>query len=109
MCFGLVMALLYLSTRSLLVSMVAHSVSNGIAILVEFVTLQTSTSLPADILTEFRASWWLGTLCLVVSTPPGSGAFLAQQWPNSQTQLPYFANQGNPEELPQPLVTGEEP
>ena len=61
--FGLVMALLYLSTRSLLVSMVAHSVSNGIAILVEFVTLQTSTSLPADILTEFRASWWLGTLC----------------------------------------------
>jgi hypothetical protein len=106
--FGLVMALLYLSTRSLLVSMVAHSVSNGIASLVEFVTLQTSTTLPADILAEFRASWWLGTLCLAVSAP-WIWHFLAQQWPNAQTQLPYFANLGNPEELPEPLVTGEEP
>ncbi len=91
--FGLVMALLYLSTGSLWVSILAHSMNNAIASLIEFITLQASTTLPADTLAEFQASWWLGALCLVVSAP-WIGRYLKRNWPTHQNQLPYFGNQG---------------
>lgn len=90
--FGIVMALLYLSTRSLLVPIVAHGLNNAIASLIEFLTLRASTTMPTDTLAEFRASWWLGVLCLVISAP-WIGWYLQRYWPRSQTQLPYFANQ----------------
>jgi membrane protease YdiL (CAAX protease family) len=105
--FGLVMALLYLSTRSLLVSIVAHSANNAIASLVEVMTLQAGTTFPVDILAEFRASWWLGTFCLVVSTP-WIWRYLTYHWPDSQAQLPYFARQSQPGQLSPPLVAGED-
>jgi membrane protease YdiL (CAAX protease family) len=92
--FGVIMAVLYLSTRSLLVPILAHSINNGIASLIEFFTLQASTTLPTDALAEFRANWWIGVLCLGLSTPC-IWVYLTRAWPNRQTQLPYFANQAN--------------
>lgn len=97
--FGLVMALLYLSSRSLLVAIVAHSMNNAIASLIEWLTLRASTPLPTDTLAEFRASWWLGALCLGVSAP-WIGLYLKRYWPTRQTQLPYFANQSQQESQP---------
>jgi len=92
--FGVIMAVLYLSTRSLWVPIVAHSINNGIASLIEFLTLKASTTLPTDALAEFRANWWIGVLCLGLSTPY-LWVYLTRTWPNRQTQLPYFANQAN--------------
>jgi hypothetical protein len=99
--FGLVMALLYLSTRSLLVPMLAHSMNNAIASLIEFLTLQASTTLPTDTLAEFRANWWIGVFCLAVSTP-WIWRYLTRAWPTPHTLLPYFANQNKVR--PKPLV-----
>lgn len=99
--FGLVMALLYLNSRSLLVSIVAHSMNNAIASLVELFSLRASTTLPTNTLAEFRASWWLGVLCLGVSAPC-IGLYLRRYWPTPQTQLPYFANQSQQNKPGQP-------
>ena len=90
--FGLVMALLYITTRSLLISIVAHGINNAIAFLIESVTLNATTTLPADVLAEFQASWWLGAACLAIATP-GAWHYVKQNWPAKQALLPYFANQ----------------
>lgn len=89
--FGVVMSLLYLSTRSLLVPIVAHSLNNAIASGVDFLTAQPPAT-AINTLAEFRASWWLGPLCLLLSAP-WVCRYVAYHWPNPQTQLPYFANQ----------------
>ena len=89
--FGVVMSLLYLSTRSLVVPMVAHALNNAIASAVDFLSTQSAAN-TIDTLAEFRASWWVGPLCLLVSAP-WVLRYVAYHWPNDETQLPYFANQ----------------
>ncbi len=90
--FGVVMALLYLSTRSLLVPMVAHALNNAIASGIDFLTAQPTAN-ALTTLAEFRANWWLGLVCLLVSAP-WVLRYVAYHWPDAQTPLPYFANQG---------------
>ncbi len=90
--FGVVMALLYLSTRSLLVPMVAHALNNAIASGIDFLTAQPTAN-TLTTLAEFRANWWLGLVCLLVSAP-WVLRYVAYHWPDAQTPLPYFANQG---------------
>jgi membrane protease YdiL (CAAX protease family) len=90
--FGVVMALLYLSTRSLLVPMAAHALNNAIAFGVDWLLARPAASV-VDPLAEFRASWWLGLLCLLVSSPLVL-RYVAYHWPSPQAPLPYFANQG---------------
>lgn len=90
--FGLVMSLLYLSSRSLLVPMLAHALNNGIASAIELMSAQGNADIAADTLQEFQANWWLGLLCLILSTP-WIVAYIRRNWPESQTQLPYFINQ----------------
>lgn len=93
--FGVVMSLLYLSTRSLLVPMIAHATNNAIASGVDFLAAQP-TAHAIDTLAEFRSSWWLGVVCLLVSAP-WVLRYVAYHWPDRQAQLPYFTNQsGNP-------------
>jgi membrane protease YdiL (CAAX protease family) len=90
--FGVVMALLYLSTRSLLVPMVAHALNNAIASGIDFLTAQPTAN-TLTTLAEFRANWWLGLVCLLVSAP-WVLRYVAYHWPDAQTPLPYFTNQG---------------
>ncbi|WP_035988780.1 CPBP family intramembrane glutamic endopeptidase [Leptolyngbya sp. KIOST-1] len=90
--FGVVMSLLYLSTRSLLVPMVAHALNNAIASGVEFLATQPSAN-AIDTLAEFRAGWWLGVVCLLVSAP-WVLRYVVYHWPDRQALMPYFANQG---------------
>jgi membrane protease YdiL (CAAX protease family) len=90
--FGVVMSLLYLSTRSLLVPMVAHAANNAIASAMEYLTTRNRPTLPTDTLTEFRSSWWLGILCLAISAP-WVIRYIRRHWPPARAQLPYFANQ----------------
>ncbi|MGB5973587.1 MAG: CPBP family intramembrane glutamic endopeptidase, partial [Nodosilinea sp.] len=89
--FGVVMSLLYLSTRSLLVPIAAHAICNAIASGVEFLATQPAASV--NTLTEFRSSWWVGVLCLLASAPWVLG-YVVYHWPDRQASLPYFANQG---------------
>ncbi|WP_169617802.1 type II CAAX endopeptidase family protein [Nodosilinea sp. P-1105] len=91
--FGVVMALLYLSTRSLIVPIVAHAINNAIASGFELLTALTAPEdLAINTLAEFRASWWLGVLCLLVSAP-WVLRYVFYHWPQPNTPLPYFANQ----------------
>lgn len=90
--FGVVMSLLYLSTRSLLVPMAAHAINNAIAAGIDFLAAQP-TATTIDTLVEFRASWWLGVLCLLVSAP-WVLRYVVYHWPARRAPLPYFINQG---------------
>ncbi|PSN12484.1 CPBP family intramembrane metalloprotease [filamentous cyanobacterium CCT1] len=90
--FGVVMSLLYLSTRSLLVPMAAHAINNAIASGIDFLATQPTAN-AIDTLAEFRASWWLGVLCLLVSAP-WVLRYVTYHWPERQDPLPYFMNQG---------------
>ncbi|WOD39236.1 type II CAAX endopeptidase family protein [Nodosilinea sp. E11] len=90
--FGVVMSLLYLSTRSLLVPMAAHAINNAIASAIDLLSSQP-TSTTIDTLGEFRASWWLGVLCLLVSAP-WVLRYVAYHWPDRRAPLPYFVNLG---------------
>lgn len=90
--FGVVMSLLYLSTRSLLVPMAAHAINNAIASGIDILANQPTAN-TVDTLAEFRASWWLGVLCLLVSAP-WVLRYVVYHWPKRQALLPYFTNQG---------------
>ncbi|MBD2109468.1 type II CAAX endopeptidase family protein [Nodosilinea sp. FACHB-13] len=90
--FGVVMSLLYLSTRSLLVPMAAHAINNAIASGIDVLSNQPTAN-TIDTLAEFRASWWLGVLCLLVSAP-WVLRYVVYHWPKHRALLPYFANQG---------------
>ncbi|TVQ14364.1 MAG: CPBP family intramembrane metalloprotease [Leptolyngbya sp. DLM2.Bin27] len=96
--FGVVMSLLYLSTRSLVVPMVAHALNNAIASGIDRLATQPAAHV-IDTLAEFRASWWLGVVCLLVSAP-WVLRYVVYHWPDRDTLLPYFANQGCQPRLP---------
>ncbi|MBD2427018.1 CPBP family intramembrane glutamic endopeptidase [Phormidium sp. FACHB-1136] len=89
--FGVVMTLLYLTTRSLLVPMVAHALNNALASGLEYAT-QIRALTPIHTLADFRASWWLGVVCLLVSAP-WVLRYVVYHWPTQTTPLPYFVNQ----------------
>jgi membrane protease YdiL (CAAX protease family) len=90
--FGVVMSLLYLTTRSLLVPIVAHGINNALSSALDILWAPPTTQ-AANTLAEFRASWWLGVICLLLSAP-WVLRYVIYNWPDRQTQLPYFANQG---------------
>ncbi|WP_190482153.1 type II CAAX endopeptidase family protein [Pseudanabaena sp. FACHB-2040] len=94
--FGVIMSLLYLHTRSLLVPIAAHALNNAIATGLEFLTAQANPETSVNTLAEFRASWWLGVLCLAVSAP-WLVRYIRRQWPQPQEELPYFMNQSEKE------------
>jgi hypothetical protein len=86
--FGLVMALLYLRSRSLGLVMIVHSLNNAIAACLEIATRLLGADLQPSLAT-FRANVWLGLLFLAVSTP-WVVRFVRQNWPVTQAPLPYF-------------------
>ena len=89
--FGLVMALLYLRSRSLGLAIVVHSLNNAIAAGIDIVTrvLQPGQSYSLE---TFQAGVWLGVMFLLVSTP-FLVRFVRQNWRITRTSLPYFAQQ----------------
>ena len=99
--FGLVMAILYLETGSLLVPVVVHAANNAIGCL-RLWALPVAWNSVADI----RDLLWLGILLLVVSAPLML-LYFSKHWPRKSVSLPYFrtatysAEAGNPEGLSQ--------
>ncbi|MFH7244435.1 MAG: CPBP family intramembrane glutamic endopeptidase [Spirulina sp.] len=90
--FGVVMSLLYLTTRSLLVPIAAHALNNALASALDYAAIRASPSTPIHTLAEFQANWWLGIVCLLVSAP-WVLRYVVYHWPTAVTPLPYFVNQ----------------
>jgi membrane protease YdiL (CAAX protease family) len=91
--FGVVMSLLYLSTRSLLVPIAAHAMNNAIASTIEMLSAQPPSPASSTV-TQLQTNWWLGALCLLVSAP-WVLRYVAYHWPAQDATLPYFANQNH--------------
>ncbi|MDJ0703999.1 MAG: type II CAAX endopeptidase family protein [Leptolyngbyaceae cyanobacterium MO_188.B28] len=91
--FGLVMALLYLKTRTLLIPIICHLLNNLLAIALGFLPPLTDSVETIDTLAELQANWWMGLLCIAISAPFVM-RFIYQNWPRPEACLPYFANSG---------------
>jgi len=89
--FGLMMALLYLKTRTLIVPIICHALNNLVAIGLELLPKDTNTTDPADILEQLNAYWWIGMVYVVLSAP-WLIDFMLKNWPKSVLDLPYFSN-----------------
>ncbi len=85
--FGIVMALLYIKTRTLLVPMVAHAMNNAVAVAMQFLSTNSSTQ-QTDTATSYL---WVGLVCVALSAP-FLIRFISRKWPNQRVDLPYFAN-----------------
>lgn len=83
--FGVIMALLYIRTRSLWVPILAHALNNIVAVTPE---LLTSTPETFD-LGDFQSSWWIALVGLCLAAPTLSH-FIYNNWPQKEAQPPYF-------------------
>ena len=91
--FGLMMAVLYLKTRTLIVPIICHALNNLVAVGLELASQNSGTTEKFDVLTELRAYWWVGVVYIVLSAP-WLITFLYNNWPKPSLPLPYFANSG---------------
>jgi len=89
--FGLMMALLYLKTRTLIVPIICHALNNLAAVGLELLPKDASTTETADILEQLNTYWWVGLVYVVLSAP-WLIDFIRKNWPTSVLDLPYFSN-----------------
>lgn len=92
--FGLVMAVFYLKTRTLLVPIVCHALNNAGAIVLEMAAIRSEPAETVNILAQLHSSLWMGVIYIVLSAP-GLIYFLYKNWPSRRSRLPYFANVSN--------------
>jgi len=85
--FGVVMALLYIKTATLIIPILAHGLNNFIAISLQFLPVLEDMSSPHAIY-----NYLLPGLILIAISAPLLFRFFARHLPNSQTVLPYFRN-----------------
>ena len=90
--FGLVLALLYLRSRSLGLVMGIHALNNGIAAGLE-VAYSWVPDQEAVSLADFQAGWWMGLLLMAVSGP-FLWRFTRRNWQFTRQPLPYAVNEG---------------
>ena len=86
--FGVVMALLYIKTKTSIVPIIAHAMYNTILlIIVQFsgTTAESSTQITSG-------DWIIGLLLIVVSLP-FLISFIYRRFPAKNQPLPYFANE----------------
>ncbi|MGD1907198.1 MAG: lysostaphin resistance A-like protein [Leptolyngbyaceae cyanobacterium] len=88
--FGLVMALLYLRSRSLGLVMGVHALNNGIAAGLEVAYSWVPDQGPVS-LADFQSGWWIGLLMMGVSAP-FLWLFIRRNWQFTQQPLPYSVN-----------------
>ena len=83
--FGVIMALLYIRTRSLWAPIIAHALNNIVSVTPE---LLASTPQTFDI-GDFQQTWWFGLIGLCLAAPT-LGHFIYNSWPHKTTRPPYF-------------------
>ncbi|NEO99522.1 MAG: CPBP family intramembrane metalloprotease [Symploca sp. SIO2E9] len=88
--FGIVMALLYLRTGTLIVPIIAHVLNNLLAILPQILS---NSNLEAETInTDYYL--WMG-LVFIACSAPFLIRFIHKKWPRKPVSLPYFANLRN--------------
>lgn len=83
--FGLIMALLYVRTRSLWVPIIAHGFNNLISVAPELLV----TTPQSYALEDLQKSWWIGLVGLIISLPT-LVIFIRRTWPRHHEKPPYF-------------------
>jgi hypothetical protein len=96
--FGLMMALLYIKTRTLIVPMVCHSLNNLAAIALDFAAQNSGTPDTADILEQLRLYWWVGLVYIGLSAP-WLITFIYKNWPKQSWCVPYLMNASQYQEI----------
>jgi uncharacterized protein len=89
--FGVMMAVIYIRSRQLWVTILAHSLNNAIAVLLSVGGEAGGGGTTALTLKSLQNDWWVGLL-LVGLTLPGLVAYLYRNWPISGAVTPYFIN-----------------
>jgi len=89
--FGVIMALLYIKTRTLVVPIMAHLLNNCAAVLLGVASTVSNSAETIRTLEEFRSQWWLGLVYLALSAP-WLVRFVYKNWPSNNRSLPYFTN-----------------
>ena len=91
---GIVWALLYLKTRTLIIPITAHMINNTIVVLGQLLSaLIVETNSISESTTNVTDSSWKMGLFLVVLSVPFLIRFIYQKFPYKNQTLPYFANQ----------------
>jgi len=89
--FGLMMALLYIKTRTLIVPIICHSLNNLAAIGLELASMSSSTTESINTLTQLRTYWWVGIIYVALAAP-WLFMFIYKSWPKQSSTMPYFIN-----------------
>jgi uncharacterized protein len=92
--FGVMMALLYIKTRTLIVPIVCHALNNLIAVGLELASLNSKTVETMTLLEQLHSYWWVGVVYIVLSAP-WLITFIYKNWPKQSLGVPYFMN-GSP-------------
>jgi len=89
--FGLMMALLYIKTRTLIVPIICHSLNNLAAIGLELASRSSSTTETVDTLTQLQRYWWVGIIYVALAAP-WLFMFIYKSWPKQSSAMPYFTD-----------------
>ena len=95
-CFGCVMAILYIRTKSLFVPMSLHVINNLTAWIMELYGTHFGVPTSYRTITTFQESWWIGLLTLVISIPCVF-KFWRRYISTIEWQVPYFIEFPNSE------------
>lgn len=91
---GIVLAVLYIRSGSLMISVAAHMGTNALAVCITVLTASLeSISSATGSLEAFRSNYWVGLICLGLSVP-ALGHFFYKSWPLSRWREPYEQNAG---------------
>ena len=95
-CFGCVMAVFYIQTKSLFIPMVIHIANNSIPSIMEWLEMLFDTSSSPMAIEEFQELWWIGLIGFAIITP-----FVIYFWKHyirdTDWQVPYFIEPSNSE------------
>lgn len=83
--FGIIMALLYIRTRSLWVPIIAHALNNIVAVTPELLFPSPETFKLEDL----QQGWWMGLVGLCIAAPTLIH-FISKNWPQKSANPPYF-------------------
>ena len=88
-CFGCVMAVFYIRTKSLFIPMVIHIANNSIPSIMDWFEILSDASPSETTLEEFQELWWIGLIGFTIITP-----FAIFFWKhyirNTDWQVPYL-------------------
>ena len=90
---GVVWALLYIKTKTLIVPIVAHAINNTIVVVWQFLGTFVENNGSITEATEISSQDWIIGLLLVAVSLPFLIRFIYRRFPAKSQTLPYFANE----------------